>query len=731
MGTAKLLKTTLVLPRTETQEVVSRLAQFEWFHPLQHASEYINPYYDDLLLKAQRLFQEIDDVVKALGVPLETGVMDTMFKGAPKEQTSYEIEDIQSFIVDLEGRSATHLSEPKRVLLEHAQVSKQLEEYNTIALTLEMAGDLNLDLRIFSKLKIFYAATFIIENHDQDEIKKSLGDLYMQIVKLNEHKSALIVLGSSDNDADRIIKVMRSFGVHPLQVPLNMPQNPNLAYAESKAKIKELEKQSAELIKKIEKLKLSLTTKLLSLHESAQVAKDVLEATRKPGGTKNFATIQGFIPQQMEDKFRSLTSDYYSVLDDYQPSTTLESHSEDHHEKFPTLLRNKKYIRTFEIITETQGLPNYDERDPTPIIAFVWPIFYGLMFADLGHGILLFGLGMLFRYRGNGSLVTWGTLIAASGAAAAIAGLGTGELFGFHAIELPILAPIAEQLGFVGMLSVSELTFEEVVKILEISIAIGVVHLLLAYFLRLSADIKRHDKLLVFYHDIPTIVQYFAVVSLILAAIGSGYDIIGMFGITGVTHDEPVPWLTVVFGDWVTVELVAKVAPLVIIGAVITMIIGGMKEEKHLKKLGKDEGGGLVGIVVEVIMVRIIEMLSNTISYSRLGIMLLVHAALLVTVIDSFESLGGTAGGYAVLIGGNIGIMLIEGLIVYIQTIRLHLYEWFPKWYIGEGSDFKRLVPKMLYSRFVWHTRAIDHSLDHKRLEVQRNKRREQVIGSP
>jgi V/A-type H+-transporting ATPase subunit I len=731
MGTAKLLKTTLVLPRTETQQVVSRLAQFEWFHPLQHASEYINPYYDDLLLKAQRLFQEIDDVVKALGVPLETGVMDTMFKGAPKEQTSYEIEDIQSFIVDLEGRSATHLGEPKMVLMEQAQVSKQLEEYNTIALTLEMAGELNLDLRIFSKLKIFYAATFIIENNDQDEIKKSLGDLPMQIVKLNEHKSALIALGSSDNDADRIIKVLRSFGVHPLQVPQNMPQNPHLAYAESKAKIKELEKQSADLSKKIEKLRLSLTTKLLSLHEAAQVAKDVLEATRKPGGTKNFAMIQGFIPEQMANKFKSLTSDYLSVLDDLQHSTTSESHAEDQREKFPTLLKNKKYIRTFEIITETQGLPNYNERDPTPIIAFVWPVFYGLMFADLGHGILLFGLGMLFRYRGNGSLVTWGTLIAASGAAAAIAGLGTGEFFGFHAIELPILAPIAEQLGFVGMLSVSELTFEEVVKILEVSIAIGVVHLLLAYFLRLSADIKRHDKLLVYYHDIPTIVQYFAVVSLILAAIGSGYDIIGMFGITGVTHDEPVPWLTVVFGDWVTVELVAKVAPLVIIGAVITMIIGGMKEEKHLKKLGKDEGGGLVGIVVEVIMVRIIEMLSNTISYSRLGIMLLVHAALLVTVIDSFESLGGTAGGYAVLIGGNIGIMLIEGLIVYIQTIRLHLYEWFPKWYIGEGVDFKRLVPKMLYSKFVWHTRAIDHSLDHKRLEVQRSARREEVIGSP
>jgi len=65
--------------------------------------------------------------------------------------------------------------------------------------------------------------------------------------------------------------------------------------------------------------------------------------------------------------------------------------------------------------------------------------------------------------------------------------------------------------------------------------------------------------------------------------------------------------------------------------------------------------------------------------------------------------------------------MLIEGLIVYIQTIRLHLYEWFPKWYIGEGVDFKRLVPKMLYSKFVWRTRTIDHSLDHNRVDAKKS----------
>jgi V/A-type H+-transporting ATPase subunit I len=81
---------------------------------------------------------------------------------------------------------------------------------------------------------------------------------------------------------------------------------------------------------------------------------------------------------------------------------------------------------------------------------------------------LLFGLGMLFRYRGTGRLGVWGTLIAASGLAATIGGLGTGEMFGFHFDQIVILAPLAEALPFIGLLSVSELTFDEVIKILEV-----------------------------------------------------------------------------------------------------------------------------------------------------------------------------------------------------------------------------------------------------------------------
>ena len=699
MGLAKLMKATIILPRIETQEAISRLAALEWFHPLHNTSEYINPYYDDLLTKAQRLYQDIDEVVKVLGIPQETGVMATMFKGAPKGKHDYAAEDIQGFIADVEDQSKQLLEGPKKVIEERNKIERQLEEYRNLEAVVGMASTLNLNLDAFGKLRNFFAGLFVVDSKDESEIRKSLEDLAIYSTKLNENKTSLTIIGSSE-DSERVLKVLRSFGVNPLQIPATMPQNPSEASSLAKAKVKELETRSEQIEKELGKIKQSNLTKLLSLQEAARVAKDVLEITRKPGGTKNFAVIEGYIPHEMEGKFKKLTSNYVSVIEDV--NLTVDSHQGEggRQEPLPTLITNKKYTRNFQVITETQGLPRYGEVDPTPIIAFVWPTFYGLMFADLGHGLLLFGLGALFRYRGNGRLRVWGTLIMASGLAAAIGGLGTGEAFGFHFEEISILAPLKEipVLGnLMGLLSVSELTFDQVLKILEVSVAVGVVHLLLAFFLRLRASLKQGNKLMVYTHDIPAIIQYLAVVSLILAAIGSQYDIIGMF--LSWNHNEPVPWLTVLFGDWVTVNLVAKAMPPVIIACIAIAIIGGMKEQKHAIAHGREpEGGGIVGLIVETMMVRTIEMLANTISYSRLGIMLLVHSALLVTVINSYEH----GGGLAILIGGNIGIMMIEGLIVYIQTIRLHLYEWFPKWYKSDGVQFKKLVPQMLYTNLVW-----------------------------
>ena len=61
--------------------------------------------------------------------------------------------------------------------------------------------------------------------------------------------------------------------------------------------------------------KSSILPKILSLHEAAKAAKDVLETTRRPAGTRNFAMLQGYIPDDSKKKFNNLTRDYVSILE--------------------------------------------------------------------------------------------------------------------------------------------------------------------------------------------------------------------------------------------------------------------------------------------------------------------------------------------------------------------------------------------------------------------------------
>ena len=75
----------------------------------------------------------------------------------------------------------------------------------------------------------------------------------------------------------------------------------------------------------------------------------MLETLRKPGGTKHFAVIQGFIPKKMESKFTNSTKQWMSVVEDITDPKLKE--------EIPTLFDNKRFVRTFEVITKSQGIP--------------------------------------------------------------------------------------------------------------------------------------------------------------------------------------------------------------------------------------------------------------------------------------------------------------------------------------------------------------------------------------
>jgi V/A-type H+-transporting ATPase subunit I len=696
LGTADLKLGSVILPRSESPQAISRLTEFEWFHKIDSANDLVTPEIDDLLLEAQKTFQSIDDVIKGMGIPLTVGIMEILFKGTVIKKKNYEINEIEDMINDLRKSAPSIIDKPASLLEEAANTRVSIEEYKSLRDTLEVIRKMQIDLTGFGLMRYFFTNLFVIDSADYEEINRSLEGVTIYKYDLeNKEKSALLII-SNVEESDKVLKILRSFNSNTFKIPEGFPQIPSEAYALAESKIKELTAKQVSISKEIAGLKKKIRQDILVIHEKALVAKDVLEMLRKPGGTKNFAVIQGYIPKKMEEKFKDSTKQWMSVVEDISDPKLID--------ESPTLFDNKKFVRTFEVITKSQGIPKKGEPDPTPMIALMWPIFYGLMFADMGHGLLLMGLGLLFKVKGQGDLARWGMLIAISGASAAIAGVGTGEMFGYHISHMGPFEGILEEGGalhsvswIVGILSVAELTFDQVINILKVSLFIGIIHLVWAMVLRVRRLAQEGHKLVMFTEAIPNITLYGGIVVIMMCAIGSQYDVMNMYS---KVHIEAVPWVTVFLGDWAQVWIITRISVIIVIASMVLMMVGGIL---HAKKHPED-GGDPASVLMEVLLGKTVESLAHTISYARLGIMLLVHAALLMTVNNAFVSLGGAASGgaMAMIIGGNLGIMMIEGLIVYIQSLRLHLYEFFTKWYVGGSQPFRQIRPELIYNQFIW-----------------------------
>ena len=696
MAVADLKFGTVILPRSDSTKAISQLAKFEWFHKIEPQNDTVTPEVDDVLLNAQKVFQAIDEVVKGLGVPLTTGIMEILFKGTVIKKDQYQLDDLKSMVIDLEEKYLSVIEEPTRLLKESEDVKRSLAEYQTVKETLLLVKKLDINIGNLGSMTHFYTNLFIIKKSDFEEISKTLQSVTIFKYELDSKDESAIMIIADSQDTEKVLKVMRSFNSNPFTIPQGVSQIPSEAFQTSETKIKELAGRQKSLTKEIQSFTKKKRAEILAIHEKAFVTKEILESLRKPGGTKSFSIIQGYIPAKMESQFKDATGEWMSVVENINDAKLSA--------QAPVLIQNPKFARTFEVITESQGIPKHGETDPTPMIAIMWPIFYGLMFADVGHGLLLMGLGLIFKLKGQGNLSRWGMLIAISGAAAAIAGVGQGEAFGFHIHYFEPFGTLLDEGGalhpiswIVGVISVAELTFEQVITILKVSLFLGIVHLLWAFALRIIKLAKDGHKLTMFTEAIPNVTLYGGIVVIMMCAIGSGYDVMNMYAWY---HTEPVPWVTVFLGEWAQVWIISRIAILITIASIVIMMIGGIMHNKR----HPEQGGSMVNVIIEVLLGKSIECLAHTISYARIGIMLLVHAALLLTVNNSFQSMGGweSPSGAALIIGGNIGIMMIEGLIVFIQALRLHLYEFFTKWYDGGGKPFKQLVPEMIYNQFKW-----------------------------
>ena len=207
-------------------------------------------------------------------------------------------------INDLEKKTPDVITNAAKILEENADTKRSLEEYTSLKDTLKIASKLNIDLGNFGLMRYFYTNLFVINSADYGEIARSLEGITIYKYNLeSKEKSALLII-CDVRDSDKVLKVMRALNSNPFTIPQGFPQIPTEAYALAESKIKELKVKQKSISKELAKITKKIRGEVLALHETAMVAKDVLETLRKPGGTKRFAVIQGYIPKKNGKKIQ-------------------------------------------------------------------------------------------------------------------------------------------------------------------------------------------------------------------------------------------------------------------------------------------------------------------------------------------------------------------------------------------------------------------------------------------
>ena len=146
----------------------------------------------------------------------------------------------------------------------------------------------------------------------------------------------------------------------------------------------------------------------------------VLIGTEKAAGDK-IMILEGFVPCDREDKLKDLLSRegiYYLAE---QPK------QED---KIPVLLKNNRFARLFEPITEMYSLPNYSELDLTPLLAPFFMLFFGLCLGDGGYGLLILLAATLIKPKLGENTRLFATLAQVLGFSTVLVGILTGSFFG-------------------------------------------------------------------------------------------------------------------------------------------------------------------------------------------------------------------------------------------------------------------------------------------------------------
>jgi V/A-type H+-transporting ATPase subunit I len=404
----------------------------------------------------------------------------------------------------------------------------------------------------------------------------------------------------------------------------------NRTIGELTAKIEALRSECASIKEDSTNLLLRMYYSLIRIGRNHEVRRNAVH-------TENSFYICGWIPDEgMDAMAAAIANESSGTFVEEEPSLIRNV-------KPPTELKNRGAFKFFEIFVKMYGLPSYSELDPTAFIAVTYFLMFGVMFGDVGQGLLIAAAGLFLMRRKFGLA----GIFVCIGVSSTLFGFVYGSVFGNEELIRGLIRPM-----------------EDTNTLLLGGVAVGVMFMLAATVMNVVNGLKEKDlpKVLLDRNGVAGFVFYWAILGTAVYYVFKGKYILPIFVIAALVI---VPFLFIFFKE----------------------PIERLIEKKSF--LPKEKGMFFVQGFFEMVDM-LLSMASNTISFIRVGAFALNHVGLFMAF-RILSDMAGGAGSVAVNIFANLLIIVLEGLIVGIQCLRLEYYELFSRFFRGDGKPYKPL----------------------------------------
>ena len=249
---------------------------------------------------------------------------------------------------------------------------------------------------------------------------------------------------------------------------------------------------------------------LLEASDRAAIALRREEAKSRLVGTDKVFLLEGSLPADRCAEIEKTLKPFTCAIETREPT-------EDEYPQVPVQLKNNKLTRPLNMVTEMYSLPAYDGVDPNPLMAPFFILFYGIMMADMGYGLLMMIASVIIskKYRPKGTSGELFSLLGLCGISTFIMGALTGGFFGDFLTQLvAIVSP-----GTVFALPKLFDPLDDLTMILIGSMALGMVQIVTGMAISLIEKCKRKKFLDAFFEEITWWIVF---VGIALLALGKG-----------------------------------------------------------------------------------------------------------------------------------------------------------------------------------------------------------------